>query len=97
MSETPKGEELGTITVASNDGLQAALKQFREAVAKAGGDFGKIDQVATHFNVSRTAPTNCTGVTVGPSAPCTGSEVVVAEIDLYGRAFRVAGATPGGQ
>lgn len=96
MTEAPKGQELGSVAVASRDGLQDALRQFRAAVANAGGDFGKIDRLTTSFSASRTRPTNCTA-SPGEMTNCQGSDVVTPEVDLYGRAFRVAGAPAGGQ
>jgi hypothetical protein len=95
MTDAPKGQELGTVAVASRDGLQDALRQFRDAVIKAGGDFGKIDRLTTSFNARHTAATNCTAS--ASVIECKGSDVVVPEVDLYGRAFRVAGAPTGGQ
>lgn len=102
MTELPHGQELAPIAVASNDGLGDALRRFRDAVAKAGGDFGKIDQVSTRFNARDTSrsfnarenrPMNCTVSSF--VSECKVSEVVIPEVDLYGRAFQVTGAAGG--
>jgi hypothetical protein len=85
----PSGEQLAPIDVTSRDGLQDALRRFRDAVATAGGDFGKIDALTANFATSYSRATNCQGGL--ESLTCKRTKIVVVEISISGRAMRTKG------
>jgi hypothetical protein len=90
----PNATEVGTVQAASDDGrIDSVLPELLRQIAKLGGNFGKIDDVTTQFEVhmipmthtyscgTASAPATCTSTTI--------QEVEVATTRILGRAFVV--------
>lgn len=92
MVDQPSGDLIGPVAVSSREGVGDAVRQFREAVAKAGGNFGKIDAVSTTFAVEYSDPrANCTANM--SMIECKGKKRITPETHIEGRAFKSAGTT----
>ncbi len=95
----PEGaSELGIVQAHTVQGsIEDALPEFREQVAQLGGDFGKIDDVGTKFEIqtrTRTESYNC-GTSDKPNT-CTRTvteNVELATTRIMGKAYRLGAAT----
>lgn len=95
----PEGaSELGIVQAHTVQGsIEDAVPEFRKQVAELGGDFGKIDDVATKFETetrTRTESYSCGTVNSPRSCSRTVTETVeLATTRIIGKAYRL-GASP---
>lgn len=95
----PEGaSELGIVQAHTVQGsIEDAVPEFRNQVAQLGGDFGKIDNVATKFETytqTRTESYSCG--TVNSPRTCTRTVTETREAEttrIIGKAYRLGGAT----
>lgn len=96
----PEGaSELGIVQAHTIQGsIEDAMPEFRTQVARLGGDFGKVTDVTTHFELktqTRTETYNC-GTSDKPST-CTRmvtEQVEVATTRILGKAYRLGAPAP---